>query len=83
MQFSPRFDIRESELDLSVGQAEGRKRNWEDVEFLRSWIVCDSKTQSGRTSGRNWAFVLGLGLSVVVSASCWTMLGLAILHFWK
>jgi hypothetical protein len=55
-----------------------------EMKFLRSWLVYDSEIPGGFTHRRlNWRLVLGLAITVTVSASFWTGIGLLVAHIWK
>jgi hypothetical protein len=83
LQLSPVFDVRESQIDLPFNErAEGHSKNWQDAEFLRSWLVYDSDLQSYRR-GLNWNAILGLSLAVSVSVAAWTGIGVALSHLLK
>ena len=64
---------------LQISPAE----DFEQMEFFRSWVVCDFDFEPGRTSGRfNRDSVLGLALALGVAAGFWTAAGLLITRFW-
>jgi hypothetical protein len=55
-----------------------------DVHFLRSWLEYDSELDEAETRrGFNWYPVLGMILTVGVSAGFWTGVGLIVTRFWK
>jgi hypothetical protein len=55
-----------------------------DVHFLRSWLEYDSELHEGRTRrGLNWYPIVGMVVTVAVSAAFWTGVGLMVMRFWK
>lgn len=55
-----------------------------DVHFLRSWLEYDSQHNDGKIRrGLNWYPVVGMILTIGVSASVWTGIGLILARFWK
>jgi hypothetical protein len=54
------------------------------LKFLRSWLVYDSEIPTLAVSGHvNRNRLLGLALSVSISASFWAGIGLMIARVWK
>jgi hypothetical protein len=58
--------------------------NFNDVSFLRSWLIYDSGLDElGVPGSVNWNGLLGLALAAVVSAGFWAGVGLAVAEVWK
>jgi hypothetical protein len=55
--------------------------NYHEAEFFRSWLVYDLELDAPRRMNRD--VILGMGLVLLVSASFWTGVGLAIAQVWK
>ena len=55
--------------------------NYHEAKFSRSWLIYDPELDVFRLINRD--VVLGMGLALVISASFWTGIGLAIAQVWK
>jgi hypothetical protein len=55
-----------------------------DVHFLRSWLELDSELDQANPRHRSrWYPLLGMALTIGVSATFWTSIGLLVARFWK
>jgi hypothetical protein len=55
-----------------------------DVHFLRSWLELDSELDQANARRRSkWYPVIGMALTIGVSATFWTSIGLIVMRFWK
>jgi hypothetical protein len=83
LQLSPTSS--KSSVPLPVAERRGAPPpNWDDVKFLRSWLVYDSDLENTRTQGHlNWNMIVGLALTAVVSAGGWAGVVLLVRHFVK
>jgi hypothetical protein len=83
LQLSPISGVRESQIEFPFAESlnlESQAAQWQDAEFLRSWLVYDSQCAE---NGLNWNAVLGLGLAVGVSIACWMGLGMMLTRLLK
>jgi hypothetical protein len=55
--------------------------NYEAPDFRRSWLIYDPELDAPRRMNRD--VILGMGLVLLISASFWTGIGLAIAQVWK
>ena len=55
-----------------------------DIQFWRSWLELDSEIDHPAKPSRvNWNAVLGLAVTLGVSAAFWTGVGVAVAQIWK
>jgi hypothetical protein len=55
--------------------------NYQAADFRRSWLIYDPELDAPRRMNRD--VILGMGLVLLISASFWTGIGLAIAQVWK
>ena len=84
-QLYPLSSTCETPLHLPIRGSWGAPpANSQDLKFLRSWLVYDSEIPTLAVSGHvNRSRLLGLALSVSISASFWAGIGLMIPRVWK
>jgi len=61
-----------------------RERFLWNKSFLQSWFEDDAVASGSRESARtNWGAIGGMALSIAISASFWTGVGLIVERIWK
>jgi hypothetical protein len=54
------------------------------MQFWRSWLELDSEIeQTAKPSRVNWNAVLGVAVTLGISAAFWTGVGVAVAQIWK
>ncbi|HUO16847.1 MAG TPA: hypothetical protein VMX38_17825 [Verrucomicrobiae bacterium] len=76
-QLSPQTSTRVSNIRVLVREDLPPERV-KSMQFLRSWFEYDSQAVSKPGKHLNWNAVLGIGLTVGVSAVFWSAVGLMI-----
>jgi hypothetical protein len=73
-----------AKLSTTTSNSNDLIASMEDVKFLRSWLVYDSKIQSNLASGRsNRDIALGLALAAGISACFWAGIAFLVARIWN
>jgi hypothetical protein len=74
-----------SNVRISVqGPRSTRPERFRDMQFWRSWLELDSEIeQTAKPSRVNWNAVLGVAVTLGISAAFWTGVGVAVAQIWK
>jgi hypothetical protein len=83
-QLSPQASTHGSSLRVVVANTRSTQpEKFGDMEFWRSWIEYDSQAKPRSESRVNWNALLGLALTVGISASFWTGAAVLVTQVWK
>ncbi len=83
-QLSPQASTQGNSLRVVVANPRsGQPEKFGDMQFWRSWIEYDSGARPKSRSRVNWNAVLGLAVTVGISAGFWAGVALLVTQIWK
>lgn len=83
-QLAPQVSTRGSNIRVVVANTRSTQPDkFGDMEFWRSWIEFDGEARPRSNSRVNWNALLGLALTVGISAGFWTGAAALATQIWK
>lgn len=85
-QLSPQTNRSAMRVVVTRPGSASSLENFRNIEVWRSWIEFDSEVQNEEKRSRsrvNWNAVLGLAVTLGISAAFWTGVGILVVQIWK